>query len=73
MLDALFSVVMATRANPLIRYQRNSDVCYRFAEKLQAKLNEEQDFIERMSKNTQASTVLLIVDRREDPVTPILN
>ena len=26
-----------------------------------------------MSKNTQASTVLLIIDRREDPVTPILN
>jgi len=51
MTEALYAVVMATRANaPVIRYQKSSDVCFRVAEKLNTKLREDADFVQRMSK-----------------------
>lgn len=63
---------MATRTNPVLRYDSNSGICNYIAEKVQAKLSQEQEFVNRMSRNSP-STHLLIVDRREDPVTPLLN
>ncbi len=36
-------------------------------------MNDDEDFVSKMSKNTNANTVLLILDRREDPITPLLN
>jgi len=72
MTDAIFSILMSTRTKPLIRYQKSSDLCYRLAEKVQGKLNDDDEFVTKMSKNSP-STVLLIMDRREDPVTPLLN
>jgi len=42
---------MATRANqPVLRYQKSSDICYRIAEKVNSKLASDPDFIQRMSK-----------------------
>jgi vacuolar protein sorting-associated protein 45 len=67
---------MATRANaPVIRYQRSSDLCFRLAEKFRDKLTQQdQDFAQRVSKtNPPQATTILILDRREDPITPILN
>jgi vacuolar protein sorting-associated protein 45 len=66
---------MATRANaPFIRYQKSSDVCFRLAEKVNSKLREDPDFNSRMSKsNVSNATTILILDRREDPITPLLN
>lgn len=66
---------MATRANaPIIRFQKSSDVCFRLAEKVASKLKDDTDFLQRMSKaSVQSSTSILILDRREDPVTPLLN
>lgn len=70
--EALYAIVMATRSNPLIRYQKSSDLCYRFADKLQSKLNDDDEFVAKISKNSP-NTVFLILDRREDPITPLLN
>ena len=43
--DALFAVLMSTRTNPLIRYQKSSDLCYRLAEKVQGKLSDDGEFV----------------------------
>lgn len=72
MIDGLFGVVMATRTNPVLRYEGSSPLCKYIAEKVQEKLNHEQEFVNRMSRNSP-STHLLILDRKEDPVTPLLN
>lgn len=73
--ESIYSLVMASRANqPVLRYQKSSDICYRLAEKVTAKLGADPEFQQRMSKaNPAASTTVLIVDRREDPLTPLLN
>lgn len=71
-LDGLYSVLLATRANPLIRYDSSSEICKLLATRLQSKLEGEQDFVARMSRNSGQSH-LLIIDRKQDPVTPLLN
>ena len=71
-IDGLFGLLMATRTNPIIRYEGNSALCRYIAEKTQAKMNEEREFVNRMSRNS-LTTHLLIMDRKEDPVTPLLN
>ena len=70
--DGLFGVLMATRSNPVLRYEGSSPLCRYIAERTQEKLNSEGDFVNRMSRNFPA-THLLIRDRKEDPVTPLLN
>lgn len=71
-IDGLFGVLMATRSNPIVRYEGSSPLCRHIAERLQEKLASEGDFVGRMSRNTPA-THLLICDRKEDPITPLLN
>ena len=63
---------MATRANPLVRFDNNSALAKNLAERVQAKMDAEREFMTKMSRNS-AKTHLLILDRKEDPVTPLLN
>jgi vacuolar protein sorting-associated protein 45 len=45
MTEALYSIVMSTRANaPVIRYLKSSDLCYRIADKLNSKLRDDSEF-----------------------------
>lgn len=54
---------MATRSHPLIRFDGSSSLCRSLATSLNAKLGVEQP----------NQVTLLIYDRREDPITPLLN
>ena len=63
---------MATRAYPLIRYEGKSPICARIADCLKQKFDLDQEFVTKMARN-QPSTQLLIIDRRDDPITPLLN
>ena len=63
---------MATRSKPVVRYDANSDLCKFIAEKVQGRLVQEGDFVQRMSRNSPSCHVL-VCDRKEDPVTPLLN
>lgn len=63
---------MATRSYPLVRFEAKSNLCKRIGECLNQKLNEDQEFVAKMSRNAPY-TQLIVVDRRNDPVTPLLN
>ena len=54
---------MATSSHPLIRYDGSSALCRSIAQSLQSKLGVEQP----------NPITVLIFDRREDPITPLLN
>merc|ERR1740138_1742902 len=59
---------------PVIRYTNASEISRQIGYRLQSRIQEEQslfDVIEREKKNEGA--VLLLLDRRNDPVTPLLN
>lgn len=80
----LFSSLLSLRKFPVIRYQRNSEICTLLAEKVHKKLREDPDLMTTYGQrqgighkntidNVDQTSVLLIIDRREDPVTPLLH
>jgi vacuolar protein sorting-associated protein 45 len=70
--DGLFGIVMATRSNPTIRFDNSSRIGRYISENLQIKIDQEYEFVQRTSRNSDP-TLVLILDRKEDPVTPLLN
>ena len=75
MAEGLFSVLLSARGrNPKIRYDEGSPICQLLAQELEGKISKEALFVDKMSRAGEAGeTTLLILDRREDPVTPLLN
>jgi len=75
--DGLFALLLSLRRFPLIRYQKSSDICALLADRLHERLRKDVEllsFCQRTAaEGPDPSTVLLIIDRREDPVTPLLH
>eukprot|EP00166_Cyanidium_caldarium_P006422 ctg_940.g407 len=79
-LDALFSVLLTLGVRPQsIRFLRAHRACRSLAERLAVRLDQESKlFHDNSSKHTATTasaaplTTVLILDRREDPVTPLL-
>lgn len=66
----LISVLLSIKRCPYIRYQNSSEMAKRLAEKIREVLSKESNSFEFRQDSTP---VLLILDRRDDPVTPLLN
>ncbi|XP_042451732.1 vacuolar protein sorting-associated protein 45 homolog isoform X2 [Zingiber officinale] len=70
--DGIAGVFLALKRRPVIRYQRTSDIAKRIAQE-SAKLMYEQETSLFDFRRTEFSPLLLVIDRRDDPVTPLLN
>ncbi|XP_050236710.1 vacuolar protein sorting-associated protein 45 homolog [Mercurialis annua] len=70
--DGIATVFLALKRRPVIRYQRTSDIAKRIAQET-SKLMYQQESGLFDFRRTEISPLLLIVDRRDDPVTPLLN
>lgn len=56
------------------RYQRGSEMCEKLAQSLHHLTSiEERELFDFGSRGGEATPVMLIVDRRDDPVTPLLS
>ena len=75
MTDGLLSILMSVRGqNPQIRYDDGSRICQSLAQELDQRIKGDALFVEKMSRGSDAGeTTVLILDRREDPITPLLN
>lgn len=74
--EGLLSACLGLRMLPAVRYPKSSDICRLVARRLQERILEEQglfDGLDRERKNNEPIPVLLVLDRRNDPVTPLLN
>lgn len=70
--QGLCAVLLSLKLRPAqIRYQRGSDVGGNFAREVRQAMEVEKDLFSFRAQG-RATTTLLIVDRREDPVTPLL-
>ncbi|KAE8745228.1 hypothetical protein FOCC_FOCC008019 [Frankliniella occidentalis] len=65
------SVLLSLQKNPFIRYQNNSKMAKRLAETIRQVLSKESELFE--FRQIGPPPLLLILDRRDDPVTPLLN
>ncbi|KAJ6797159.1 vacuolar protein sorting-associated protein 45-like protein [Iris pallida] len=70
--DGIAAVFLALKRRPVIRYQRTSDIAKRIAQEA-AKIMYEQESGLFDFRRTETSPILLVIDRRDDPVTPLLN
>nr|CAD1822054.1 unnamed protein product [Ananas comosus var. bracteatus] len=70
--DGITAVFLALKRRPVIRYQRMSEIAKRIAQE-SAKLMYEQESGLFDFRRTEISPLLLVIDRRDDPVTPLLN
>lgn len=69
--DGIFSVAVALRMHPLVRYARTSPLCFKIAQLMQAKIDDEHILFDQLGVSAQS--IILLTDRRADPVTPLLN
>jgi len=74
-LEGLLAVCMTLRTLPAIRYTASSQITRLVAERLQMRITEEQTLFEQVDreKRGESPPILLLLDRRDDPVTPLLN
>ncbi|GMP46544.1 hypothetical protein CsSME_00014655 [Camellia sinensis var. sinensis] len=70
--DGIAAIFLALKRRPVIRYQRTSDIAKRVAQEA-AKLMYQQESGLFDFRRTEISPLLLVIDRRDDPVTPLLN
>ncbi|OIV97987.1 hypothetical protein TanjilG_14087 [Lupinus angustifolius] len=70
--DGLAALFLAFKRRPVIRYQRTSDIAKRIAQEA-SKLMYQQESGLFDFRRTEVAPLLLVIDRRDDPVTPLLN
>ena len=72
--DGLFALLLAMKKKPAIRYQRSSRDAERIAGLLGQHIDQHADVMDfAPAKAGDAPPLLLILDRFDDPVTPLLN
>lgn len=69
--DGLLALLLSMRKKPIIRYQQSSVMCKRLAENVMQKMYQESGLFE--FRQSDVPPLLLIIDRKDDPVTPLLN
>ena len=65
------ALLLALKKRPLIRYVGRSEACMRLAESVQNTIDTEADLYS--FRKSEVAPVLLLLDRKDDPVTPLLN
>ncbi|XP_055833150.1 vacuolar protein sorting-associated protein 45 homolog isoform X1 [Solanum dulcamara] len=70
--DGISAIFLALKRRPIIRYSRTSDIAKRIAHEA-SKLMYQQESGLFDFRRTEVSPLLLIIDRRDDPVTALLN
>eukprot|EP00898_Chlorokybus_atmophyticus_P001079 jgi/Chlat1/1972/Chrsp158S02282 len=71
MLEGILSVLLSLKKQPIIRYQRSSENARRLATEVQRVAFEQESALFSFWK-TNNPPILLIIDRNDDPVTPLL-
>ncbi|XP_027167093.1 vacuolar protein sorting-associated protein 45 homolog [Coffea eugenioides] len=70
--DGIAALFLALKRRPIIRYSRTSDIAKRIAQEA-AKLMYQQESGLFDFRRTEVTPLLLVIDRRDDPVAPLLN
>ncbi|KAF6771937.1 hypothetical protein AHF37_09087 [Paragonimus kellicotti] len=70
--DAITSVLLALKLCPVIRYQNASEAARQLAESIRSMISRETVLFDFGRQSAEQSALLIILDRRQDPVTPLL-
>ena len=68
--DAVIALLLSLKKKPLIRYGKESLVAKKLATELRYRMTQEEQLFDFRKPDTPP--ILLILDRRDDPITPLL-
>ncbi|KAL1964234.1 hypothetical protein VTN77DRAFT_7192 [Rasamsonia byssochlamydoides] len=68
--EGIIAMLLALKKNPLIRYEKNSLMAKKLATEIRYQLTQEEQLFN--FRKTDTPPILLILDRRDDPITPLL-
>ena len=66
----MLALLLSLKKKPLIRFEKNSALCRKLATEVRYAITQEEQLFD--FRRTDTPPILLLVDRREDPVTPLL-
>lgn len=68
--EGVLALLLALKKKPLIRFQKNSLMAKKLATEVRYSMTQEDQLFD--FRKTDTPPILLVVDRRDDPVTPLL-
>lgn len=68
--EGIIALLLSLKKNPLIRYEKNSLMAKKLATEVRYQLTQEEQLFD--FRKTDTPPILLILDRRDDPITPLL-
>jgi vacuolar protein sorting-associated protein 45 len=68
--EGVVALLLSLKKKPLIRYEKNSLLCKKLATEVRYSMTQEEQLFD--FRKTDTPPILLILDRREDPITPLL-
>jgi len=68
--EGVVALLLSLKKNPLIRYEKNSLMAKKLATEVRYQITQEEQLFD--FRKTDTPPILLILDRRDDPITPLL-
>ncbi|KAL6719605.1 vacuolar protein sorting-associated protein 45 [Lecanora helva] len=68
--EGIIALLLSLRKKPLIRYERNSLMAKKLATEVRYQMTQEEQLFD--FRKTDTPPILLLLDRRDDPITPLL-
>lgn len=70
--DGVLAVLLSLKKRPLIRYEKNSAMTKKLAQEIRYQIGKEEQIFD-FGRKADTPPILLILDRRNDPITPLLS
>ncbi|KAI5838976.1 Sec1-like protein [Morchella snyderi] len=70
--DGVLAVLLSLKKKPLIRYEKNSALAKKLAAEVRYQIGQEDQLFD-FGRRADTPPILLILDRRNDPITPLLS
>lgn len=68
--EGVIALLLSLKKNPLIRYEKNSLMAKKLATEVRYQITQEEQLFD--FRKTDTPPILLLLDRRDDPITPLL-
>ena len=69
--EGLMALLLSLKKRPLIRYEKNSLLTKKLATEIRYQMTQEEQLFD--FRKTDTAPILLLLDRRDDPITPLLS